>query len=238
MGKSGKIYAGGKSVNPFIYSKPVYDFKNFKGRTEEIKEISSRLNTFQNVSIIGQRRIGRTSLLLNIESIAKNWEYLFPKMIFIYFDFQGRISITPTEFYKLLTEETIVKSNKKDHPITTKVIVDREGVKFDEFIDFIEYITEGEIGIVYLFDEFESCIRNNNSAELLSGLRAIGSKPKVALVTSTQKELFELISQDHPTSPFFNLFSKVALGLLKEEEAKSIIIDYPKESRISLEEEA
>ncbi len=213
-------------MNPFT-SRPITDPVYFKGRRDEIEEIGARLKNFHNISIIGQRRIGKTSLLRNLEYLLKQLEYTL-NAYFIFFDLEGHSQTTPKELYSLLIRETIKKTERH-----------YEGDSFNEFKDLIETITNTGKGIIYLFDEFESCIKNRYRDEYLPQLRNICSNnPRLAIVTSTKRGLFEAIPKEHPTSPFFNVFITIPLKLLKEEEAKSIIIDYTADSGISLKDEA
>src|SRR5260370_41708320 len=54
----------GMIVNPFTYGNPISDPKRFFGRRKEIDQVFSRLRNaeFESSSIVGERRIGKTSL--------------------------------------------------------------------------------------------------------------------------------------------------------------------------------
>jgi AAA+ ATPase superfamily predicted ATPase len=49
--------------NPFICRGKIEAPNLFWGRSEEIRDIKTRLATMQSVSIVGERRIGKSSLL-------------------------------------------------------------------------------------------------------------------------------------------------------------------------------
>jgi len=51
-------------VNPFTYGNPISNPKRFFGRKREIEQVFSRLCNveFESSSIVGERRIGKTSL--------------------------------------------------------------------------------------------------------------------------------------------------------------------------------
>lgn len=49
--------------NPFTCRGRIEDPNLFWGRSEEIRDIKTRLATMQNVSVVGERRIGKSSLL-------------------------------------------------------------------------------------------------------------------------------------------------------------------------------
>ena len=51
--------------NPFTYGNPISDPRRFFGREREVEQIFSRLRNeeFESSSVVGDRRIGKTSLL-------------------------------------------------------------------------------------------------------------------------------------------------------------------------------
>ncbi len=53
------------SENPFTHGGPINNPDRFIGRDDELKQILDRLRdeSFSSTSIVGERRIGRTSLL-------------------------------------------------------------------------------------------------------------------------------------------------------------------------------
>ena len=52
-------------VNPFSYGNPIRDPARFHGRQAELRQIVNRLRSSarESTSIVGERRIGKTSLL-------------------------------------------------------------------------------------------------------------------------------------------------------------------------------
>ena len=52
--------------NPYFHRGPIRTPEHFVGRTAEVADILSLVKNNQSVSIVGPRRIGKTSLLLNI----------------------------------------------------------------------------------------------------------------------------------------------------------------------------
>jgi eukaryotic-like serine/threonine-protein kinase len=51
--------------NPFTYGNPISDSRRFYGRAREVEQIFGRLRNeeFESSSLVGERRIGKTSLL-------------------------------------------------------------------------------------------------------------------------------------------------------------------------------
>ena len=80
------------SVNPFTYGNPISDPKHFFGRKHEIEQVFSRLRNveFESSSIVGERRIGKTSLLnfLRHPKVRLSYGLDSDKYLFIYLDLQ------------------------------------------------------------------------------------------------------------------------------------------------------
>ena len=75
--------------NPFVNrGKPIRQPEQFYGRANEVKEIFRYLHGGQSISIIGPRRIGKTSLALFILALDVFQEYGFlsNEVCFVYFD--------------------------------------------------------------------------------------------------------------------------------------------------------
>ncbi len=89
----------------------------------------------------------------------------------------------------------------------------------------VEQVSEMGYGLVFFFDEFESITQNQNFDEqFFSRLRHIATTYNAAFVTSSREDLSRLCHTSAiAQSPFFNVFTKVDLQLLKEEEAISLI---------------
>jgi serine/threonine-protein kinase len=78
-----------KLTNPFIYGGPV-DVKQFIGRSNEIGRVFDQLSNQArgSVAIIGERRIGKTSLLhyVSAPDVVKRWNLAEEQSIFIFQD--------------------------------------------------------------------------------------------------------------------------------------------------------
>ena len=61
--------------NPFIISQPITDPKDFYDREKELKEVFSEIKNQSNISLIGERKIGKTSLLNMVCHPDKMREY-------------------------------------------------------------------------------------------------------------------------------------------------------------------
>jgi hypothetical protein len=80
--------------NPYLNRSMIRSLDGFFGREREIERIMSRLGaaTPQSVSIVGQRRIGKSSLLWHLAQPELQARYLDDPStyLFVYLDFQGQ----------------------------------------------------------------------------------------------------------------------------------------------------
>ena len=94
--------------NPFFHRGPVRDRAFFFGREHEMGQMLSLLGNGQSVSLVGQRRIGKTSLLFQIT----NPEVFAPcglkpdEHLFVYVDCGGLGGLDQPGLYRVLLEET------------------------------------------------------------------------------------------------------------------------------------
>ena len=97
---------------------------------------------------------------------------------------------------------------------------------FFDFSKSLESLTKVGGKLVFLFDEFEYMAQNQNlDPAFFAGLRSIASNPNVAFVTASSSSLLELTYANRTVlgSPFFNIFSKIRLGLLDDRDARDLI---------------
>ena len=72
--------------NPFTENRIIKSSAKFFGRKEEIHHIINRLRNMQSVSIVGEQRIGKSSLLYHLHQIGS--EKLGLSYRFVYIDLQ------------------------------------------------------------------------------------------------------------------------------------------------------
>lgn len=221
------------SINPFSYGKPIDDPQRFIGRRREVEQIYSRLlSAFESTSIVGERRIGKTSLLkyLTQPDVQAQFGVKPDKYIFIYQDFQLLDENTvPTRFWKRVLRA--VKGGVETH---ADIAAQIDAVLNDDTIDnyalddIFTLIDEQGLYIVLLLDEFENVTRNQNfDNAFFGGVRALAIHHHLALITSSRQSLVELThSEEVRSSPFFNIFATVNLRAFTEEEATELIDKY------------
>ena len=207
--------------NPYLNRVAIKDPAQFFGRTREVSKIFSRIGASrpQSLSVVGERRIGKSSLLnfVNDPQVRQRFLDRSESYAFAFIDLQQKRRLTLIEFFKdlftLLAKETGDKSLSKLHPT------------FDSLRAVLENFRRDGRKLVVLFDEFDAITTNQAfDLEFYSFLRSIANNYDVAYVTSSARDLQELChTQLIADSPFFNIFTNVFLRAFTRKEALELI---------------
>ncbi len=220
----------GQAANPFTYGNPISDPVRFFGRRREIEQVFSRLRNpeAESSSLVGGRRIGKTSLLkyLAHPGVRRGHGLDPERFIFVYVDLQMLDkSTTPPRLWQRLLGQIARYCQDSDVKYLVKEL--RESGEIDNFAlaDVFDIIDEKSQHIVLLLDEFENVTENPNfGTGFFYGLRSLAIQHNLSLVTSSHHELIELThSEAIRSSPFFNIFANINLKLFTREEARELI---------------
>lgn len=216
--------------NPFTYGNPISDPRRFFGRAREVEQIFGRLRNeeFESSSVVGDRRIGKTSLLNYLaDPRVRAAHGLGPERYnFVYVDLQMvDKAMGPEQLWRRLL--VLMGQQCADDGITGVLAVLERRERLDTFdLDelFQEVDDRGQL-VVFLLDEFEHVTKNVNfGPDFYYGLRSLMSHHKVALVTSSRLELIELChSETVRSSPFFNVFANINLRMFSDADCQLMI---------------
>jgi hypothetical protein len=200
-------------LNPFTIRGTLQNPAEFIGRGTEINDIITRLRSMQSCSVVGERRIGKSSLLYHLAQtgVARVGDENYR---FLYIELTDACTQTVPDCLRTILRELNCPTDgiKDDHKLS------RNLTAFDREIKALAEIGER---VVLCLDEFEGLFENaaefNNA--FFNHLRTMVNHRRLALVTAS-KEPLEIYSLEKKlTSPFFNLLSVSALGDFTEEEA-------------------
>ncbi|HSR50698.1 MAG TPA: protein kinase [Acidobacteriota bacterium] len=197
--------------------------EDFFGRTAEVSRILSRLGADppQSVSVVGERRIGKSSLLFHLthgdvlqDAVGASAQP--PKVVFL--DCQQLQGISVDEFFQLLLRR-IERVHADLGPI--------KGESYNAFRSMLEGLDEDRRRLAVLLDEFDAITSNPTfGPDFYSFLRSMANNYPVAYVTSSKTELQRLcFSQEISDSPFFNIFSNLYLRPFRLFEARDVIVE-------------
>jgi len=204
--------------NPFTYGNPIRDPRRFFGRAREVEQIFGRLRNeeFESSSVVGERRIGKTSLLnyLANRDVRAAAGLDIDRYAFVYVDLQMvDEAMGPEQLWRRLL--VLLRRQCADPGIAEMVTDLGQRDRLDTF-DLDELFAEVDdrgLHVVFLLDEFERVTENANfGPDFYYGLRSLIIHHKLALITSSRLELIELChSEAVKSSPFFNIFANINL---------------------------
>ncbi len=195
--------------------------EQFFGRAKELSRVLSRVGGQrpQSVSIVGERRIGKSSLLFHLTwpEVRKRYLGQDGDLLVVFFDLQQLHDLPPEQFLQLLSDR-IGKTTGETGPGAT-------AGGYREFQAVLERLAATGKRLILLFDEFDAITSNPLfRKEFYSFLRSMANNHAVSYVTSSRVELQALChSAEIADSPFFNIFSNLYLRPFDRSEALDLI---------------
>lgn len=203
--------------NPFAFGGRITDPSHFIGRQTELQRIFGALETahtgqLQHISIVGPRRIGKSSLLYHVTQIYSQRLQQPEKYRFVYIDLDNAHCHTLDGLLGFILRQLGLPRNNH----TT----------LEHFQKEIELLNQKRgIYTVLCLDEFEHLTKRKEQfpSEVFEVWRSLGSGSKIAFVTASQTSLGELIQQGNLTSTFHNIFTHIPLGAFSEQDARALL---------------
>jgi len=217
------------SSNPFFHRGPIRDRAYFFGREHEVSQALSLLGNGQSISLIGQRRIGKTSLLFHIADPEVFTRHgLRPdKHLFVYVDCGGMGGLDQPGLYRVLLEEIgDALADKGQTPDQLGMLDESRPMTYRGFERALRGLVREGWKPILVLDEFDLMAHNPHlDPDFFSGLRALAAKYSIAYVTASKRPLLDLTYADASTlsSPFFNIFASVRQGLFSEDVARNLL---------------
>jgi len=223
-------------MNPFFYGNAA-PTDCFIGRRKELRRVIGRLMKYgQSSAIIGDPRVGKTSLLnyLSSQDIrsdlygdkADRWHFFQIDLTML------ESHCTPARFWEhaLNPIKEQIEKESEDYPLL-KSYNECCG-DFGNFALEKLFLSLRKAGwrFILLLDELDNLLHHPvlNNAEFFGGLRALSSRSEGAfsiIFTSrmTLSQLNASTQEMNPTgSPFFNIFSEITLGPLADKETEHL----------------
>jgi AAA+ ATPase superfamily predicted ATPase len=187
------------SANPFVEQSLIKDADRFVGRQAELAQMLGLLKGMQGVSLVGARRIGKSSLLYHLCQTGNR--QLGEEVVIAYTDLRGVTD--ERSFYECLCK--------------------RAGRSGNQLSDLEEAVRDRRV--VFGLDQFERVMRSAAfSKSFYDTLRSVASDNHVALLVATEHPLDELfLNEEIGSSVFFGIFRKIELGLFMSDEATDFI---------------
>ena len=174
--------------SPFQNRHKITNQEEFFGRNDEYASIISRLGNTQSCSIVGERRIGKSSLLWHICQTANG--KLDESYKFFYHDLQGAKYHTLAGF----CNNSRRRGNSQANWIKEENSANKNRVAFTDQI--IERTQKGD-KIILCFDEFEILFKHKNefNDDFFDHLRSEINANNLSFVTASKNNLQHLCSR-------------------------------------------
>lgn len=211
--------------SPFIVGNVIDDPSKFWGRKQEIQDIVERLRTSQSTSIIGARRIGKTSLAWYI--YKEGQKKFGDEFEFVWLDGQSNHTQSLDRFFKAVGSQSTIgyisSNNKKECLINFEDAINAHTKKVVIIINELETLTDEEHK-----DEFDIPFFNT--------LRLLASQSRCVLITTSYTSLKDVCKHIlGVSSPFYNIFIEKMLSHFTSEEANEFL--HGKHDDITLEDD-
>lgn len=203
--------------NPFFYGGRIENPEHFIGRKTELRAIFSALETFsggqaQHISLVGERRIGKSSLLYHVTQTYRARLSQPERYRFVFVDLENPHCHTLGGLLQFILKGLGVPAA---HNLT-----------LDQFSAALEKLHDREkFCPVISLDEFEHLASRSEEFpnQVYETFRSLAGNNKAAFLTASRASLPAMIQQSNITSTFPNIFIRVSLGEFSADEAGQLI---------------
>jgi hypothetical protein len=221
-----------KMSNPYVSRGPVQNSQMFFGRVHELQEIAAFLQGNQSVSIVGPRKIGKTSLLFHLMR-PTTWPQLAgveltADYLFTYLDCEVLGEGSHEEIFGQFAAEMAAALEARQLPLEPALEKAVENPSRLAFETAVRRLNQRNLRVVLILDEFERLSTNPSlNINFFNALRSAAGRYQLTFLTASASPLIQLTysgkSREILSSPFFNIFAQQFLGLLPEVEARQLI---------------
>ncbi len=218
--------------NPYVNRSMLRTPETFFGRRAECMRLATRLasQTPQSVAIIGERRIGKSSLMAYVShpQIAATYLDDPQQTLFLFLDFQEDRCPTIESFFSAVFRH--VQEQVADCPLPA-------APNYEGMQELVGYLDRSGYRLLLLLDEFDRVTRSSTfDAPFYAFLRSLAGRYNIAYITSSGRDLQQLChTEEIADSPFFNIFSTLHLGSLQEQEAVELVCQPSRDTLFALE---
>lgn len=194
-----------RSVNPFVWRGGIREGGAFFNRVHEQRRLKDCLSKGQCCQIVGERRIGKTSLLLQIGREAVT----LPGTTAAFMDMQKPFCSTLNGFLRRAGREFGLD------PVPDTLV---------DFAEGVETMCRTGKRPVLCIDEFEEFTmrREAFTRDFFLTLRAC-SQDGMAILTTSHQSLSRLSNSRDPISPLYNIFQFLPLMAFSEQDAADFL---------------
>lgn len=216
--------------NPFFNRQRIIDPAYFYGRAREVEALYSAIATRQSRSIVGERKMGKSSLLTFLSCPTSLRQHGFDpaQHVFIYMDLEGMANIGYDEFWPELLDQLALALPENQETLQSQAaeMSSQAEVRFMQVRRLLRRVDRAGLRVILMLDEFESLATNPAfDAGFYGELRSLAGELGLTYITTSKQGLYDLTYRHSDTlsSPFFNIFSEERLNLMPPEEAAGML---------------
>lgn len=227
--------------NPYVAGRPIRpeDGKLFAGRRDEFRTIEEKLQTGVGLVIYGQRRIGKSSILLHLR------ERLPHTLLPVYLNLQMLIANTTGGFLRALGNEAVKQLHDKLPAAPSLPSADEFDcepyLSFNQLLEEIERRLQPDQRVLLNFDEFEELEQRVKAGkiekEIFAYLRGITQTGQRFAMLFAGLHTLEQMTREY-WNPFFQSVQTIRIGYLGELDARQLITDPVDQFPLAYDEEA
>lgn len=232
--------------NPFsAYGKPASPAQ-FCGRRKNLRRIFDRISQKAPVSIVGERRIGKTSLLHYIKSPQALQQFARDQASYLFVGLELKSeNVTEREFWLgMMRGLEEVSIGKIWHPLLVDIL--RELTQVDAAVpvfqieQFFHRIKAWGFTPVFLLDEFDRVMFSKElDVHFFNTIRSfmVGEDDLFVMVVASRIDLYKA-PKEIVGSPFFNVFSSEMLQEFSEDDFNEFLQNRLADTNVVFDEDA
>ncbi|MCA9998088.1 MAG: ATP-binding protein, partial [Anaerolineales bacterium] len=187
-----------QAKNPYQVGRMLTNPDNFWGREDERRNICSQLYNRGSSSIVGMRRIGKSSLLYFLSHYEPRIVSL--PNLFAYLDLQKTTHHTLSGLLNAAFQQWVAQINPhaQAHHVADMI----------NFTHIIRRLNEKGYHPILCLDEFENLTKRpyTFTDDVFEGWRALANQGQLTFLTASRAPLADIIQQNGLTSSFYNVF--------------------------------
>ena len=214
--------------NPFFNRQRITDPAFFYGHTSHIEALYSAVVTHQCRSLVGERKLGKSTLLTYVgqPDVLRRYGLDPQRQLMLYFDLESMASASVEDFWMEVLDRLSARLPEGDLLNAVKRAADYGEVRFMAVRRLLRRVRDAGFDVALCLDEFESLARNSSfEPDFYGELRSLAGELGLVYLTASKRSLYEVTYEHSDTlsSPFFNIFSELPLGLMNEDEARGLL---------------
>jgi len=212
-------------ANPFIVGPPIKDPRFFVGRKDELQSIINCMDGAQptSINIVGERRIGKTSLLYHLERVWPQKVRDPGRFVFVFISMQRNGVRKKRGFFNVIAQKLLNQPSVGSQPDLVNAL--KNSSNGAAFADAMTVFDGKGLLPVLCLDEFETLFKAPKEFDntFYEGLRSIMDRSRMVIVAASPIPIKAYKRQQAITSTFFNQGRTEILRGLEEDGIRDLL---------------